>query len=715
MKSAYQMKKGFVLPLTIVLMAVAAAVVSGIAVFVTNAARQTQIHLARSRCRFAAQSAIEQVKDQIWCNFYDDEIGTSSAATSVKIDPKSAQIYNEWFSKLDLSEELNINGCKVYVWASKDKIEFCEKNCSKNYGTDSHLNAGIRVLVPILATAIYTGGNGHQTTITLLEHVAFGTGQSEVFDYAYFVNNYGWMSGDTITINGDMRANGNVSLSQATVNGFVYAAANDELGVDGTVTLTSSPKIKNTSAYRSSAGNRARPDIDDYNTNKAYDAPASSGTIRKPTYDSNGNVTSAGTIAADSGEYIVKEYSNSLPMPFISELDSYVTYAQEENGSLYCPSVTYTDSLGEEKTVSVGYINNAHHSGAGPSGDTSAADKGALVLVGTQADPIVINGPVVVDSDVIIKGYVKGQGTIYSGRNIHIIGDIKYVNPPNWGHTDSDDESVETSNSKKDMLGLMAKGNVVIGDYTDVSSSSGGGWNYGYSSKSWYETVANYITPGASGSVVHSYACDESDANIGYPKDFDGNYTAVEKVSNLSTSLALSAPGGYDTASGQFGKVRTKTVTLETTHEEAQYDRWGRYTGTKTVYDTKTELATSYDRKYYESVCDDAIVKSLVESGICQIDAVMYNNHGTFGTLGKSGSYVNINGSLICRDEALIYTAAGLRFNWDMRLRSKTSKNMNTSLPPGPQSPFTYSWMQVADDLNVAYVNRGKTTTGGNQ
>ncbi len=700
-------KNGFVLPFVLVLMVSAVAVISGIAYFVTNAGRQTQIYLARSRCRFAAQTAIEQAKDQIWCQFFNEKIGNSSAATSVKIDPKSAQIYNEWFSKLELSDELTINECKVYLSASKKYVEFCEKNCSHNWGSDSHLNAGIRVLVPIFATAVYQCPNGKEVTITILEHVAFGTGQSEVFDYAYFVNNYGWMSGSTITINGDMRANGNVSLSQSTVNGFVYAAANDELGVAGTVSLKSTPRIKNQSAYRNAASSRARPDIGDYDTNKAYDAPVTSGEIRKPTYDSNGNITYAGTTAAASGESIIKEYSNSLPMPYISELSSYVEYARQEGGTLSYPSVTYTDSSDNEQIIPSGQI-SAHYEGAGPSGDASLADKGALVLVGTAANPIVINGPVVVDSDVIIKGYVKGQGTIYSGRNIHVVGDIKYVNPPSWGHTDDDDETVEENNSKKDMLGLMAKGNVVIGNYAEESSSSGGGyWGGGYSSsKTWYDTVASYINPNGGNSVVHSYACDESDANIGYPSTFDGNYTAVEKVSNLSAALADKAPGGYESSSGQFGKVRSKTVELDTYKEVTYRDWWGNVS-TKKVYDTKTELYTSYDRKYYESVCDDAIVKNLIESRICQIDAVMYNNHGTFGTLGQNGYTVNINGSLICRDEALIFNG-NLAFNWDMRLRSKTSKNMNTSLPPGPQSPFTYSWMQVADELNDAYVNRGQ-------
>ena len=704
-KARQQMREGYVLVVVVLMTIVGIAVASTIG-FVSHAARQTRIYLARTRCRLAAQSAIEQAKYQIQEGFRLYAGG--SGAASIKVDPYQADVY-DWFDEVSgdhltigkgdkavtLASPTNkLNGCKVYVAIGKYV---------------DHANNSSVAKVPVVATGEYVFPDGLTVTATIQERVIFGTGQSKVFDYAYFVNNYGWMSGNTITINGDMRANGNVSLSQATVNGLVYAAANDELGVSGTVTLNSSPQIKNTSAYRSAAGNRARPDKKDYDTSKAFDAPASSGTIRAPTYDADGNILT-GTVGESSGDPIVNAESDSLPMPFVSELDNYVKYAQtyknNRGGTLSYPEVTYTDSAGETKTVAGGSF-NSHYTGSGPSGVSTNADNGALLLVGTVANPIVIDGPVVVDSDVIIKGYVKGKGTIYSGRNVHIIGDVKYVDAPNWGHVDADDAAVDASNKTKDMLGLVAKGNIVLGDYTYSSSSSS---YYGYSSDSWHNSVDKYIKSGTSASVVHSYACDASDANIGYPSTFAGDYTAVEKVTDLTAQQSSSAPGGYDSASGQFGKLRSTTVTLDTTHEEAYYDRWGRYQGTKTVNDTKTELKTSFDRRYYETVCDDAVLKSLAESGISQVDAIMYNNHGTFGTLGKNGSYVNINGSLVCRDEALIYTASGLRFNWDFRLRSDDTDGDGTlGLPVGPQDPYTYDWLQVPDSLNPAYAAKGGT------
>ena len=691
-------RDGYALVVTAVMLLIVGVAVASTVGFVSHASRQTRICLARTRCRLAAQSAVEQAKVQIQEGFGKHAGG--SGAASIKVDPRQAEVYN-WFDAVSSDRRTigegdhavtlvdppsGINDCRVCVSIGKD-VE--------------HASNTSVAIVPVVATAVFDLFGGPQVVVTVQERIVFGTGQSPVFDYAYFVNNYGWMSGNTITINGDMRANGNMSLSQSTVNGFVYAAANDELGVDGRVTLSSSPQIKNAQAYRSSAGGRARPDKGDYLTSKSFDAPQASGAIRAPSYDSDGNaVDGTGTRGAESGDPIVNAWSDSLPMPFVSDLDNYVKYAQEYNGNaggrLTYPAVTYVDSAGESRTVPGGTV-VAHYEGSGPSGVSTNADNGALLLVGTAANPIVIDGPVVVDSDVVIKGYVTGRGTIYSGRNVHIIGDVKYVNAPNWGHVDADDAAVEAANAQKDMLGLVAKGNVVVGDYTYEKTSG-----Y-YSRESWHDSVDSYIRGKSvsSSSVVNSYACDASDANIGYPATFGGDYTAVEQVSALDAAKRASAPGGYDAASGQFGKLRLVTVELDTYHDEAYYDRWGRYQGTRSVRDTRTELQTSYDRRYYETVCDDAVLKSLAEWGICQIDAIMYNNHGTFGTLGRSGSYVNVNGSLVCRDEALIYTASGLRFNWDFRLRRGDD---SLGLPVGPQDPYTYEWLVVPDSLNPAYV-----------
>ena len=665
-------RSGFVLPFAIVTMAVASIAIAALGGYAGFSSRMARYHIAHTKCRLAAQSAIEEAKTDI-ANTFERYVG--EVAPTVKISPVRTDVYN-WFNYGDATtigtrviyqvpDSLVIDEIPVRVW-------FAEHGDG---------------IVKIRAQAKGRYAGGPEASSTIEEKVIFGgLDQSPVFDNAYFVNNYGWMNGSSIVINGTMRANGNVSLSGSTVNGFVYAAANSEVGAPGTVSLSSSPQIKNASSYRTAYGNRARPDYADYATADTFDAPAKSGTITKPSryeYDANGDIVgwTGGMTAEHSGDRIVNEYAPAVPMPFVSDLGDYVDYARETKtkgtaqAQLTAPAYSYTDGLGATRSVAAKMV-SVRYDGAGPSGDAALADNGALVLIGTQSNPIRIDGPVVVDSDVIIKGYVKGQGTIYSGRNVHIIGDLKYVNPPTWSHSTSDDNKSEISNNAtKDMLGLVAKGNIVIGDSTDAA---------------WHNSVDAYIKSGTSSSVVKKYACDPSDAEIGYPATFQGNYTAIENVNGQ-----------------QFGKVRTKTQgTGEyVTTREAQHDWWGRVTGYKDVKTEKTETVfyTANDRRYYETVCDDNILKMLKDtSGIAQIDAILYNNHGIFGTPGRANATFNMNGSLVCRDEALIFSGNGIRFNWDFRLGRRSSSKearRKLGLPVGlSDETHTVSWREVADD-----------------
>jgi len=747
-------RAGFVLPMSLMILVVVAIVVASVGRYVSFAARQTRVFLAKDRCRFAAFSAIEQAKSDIQQGF-EDYIANNFA--SIQIAPGKAKAYN-WFNKEHVSgDRRTIGSPNPVTLFSGQAYPIVENGCNIWIGIGEgvdHVNNASVATVPIVATATYVYPDGLAVSATIQEWILFGTDQSKVFDNAYFVNNYGWMNGN-FTINGEFRANGNVSLKGGcVVNGFVYAAPNSEIAnCLGKVTINNA-SIKNHSAYQS-AGSRARYDIANLNEIGSYNPATASGTISRPTYDTDGKVTAGSKAAYDaSGELIndsdseaylaivkdtytvnddtvqipsshkyynssTKEFTNinadsaavtPVEMPFVADLAPYEDFAREEGGTLQYPSVTYTDSTGASHTVQGGTVNACNTlSMAGPSGDASLADAGSLLLVGTKSNPIQLNGPVVVEGDVIIKGYVTGQGTIYAGRNVHIIGDIKYVNAPTWtkSNVGTAAENEQEQNESKDMLALIAKGNVVVGDST--SSSIAANVNSG-------DTIA--------------YSCDENDSAIGYPSKaysstqkvtttsyggrtttttktsntFSGNYTQTEQINGLSSSLVATAPGGYQSSSGQFGKVRTETQYVTEQKQVQKYVRTGWNSGyytwvTENVTTEKKTLATSYDRKYYETICDDAIIKNL-RGTVSQVDAVIYNNHGVYGSLGAS---FQINGALVCRDEGL--TANGGTFNWDMRLRRKKNSKVieKMGLPPGPSEPYVVEWLEVPDSQNPVF------------
>jgi hypothetical protein len=634
---------GFILPTAIFLLFVCSFAIGSALTYVAFTTRMTAVHRGNSICRFAAQSAIEAAKRDIYKAFY------SYSGSSARVGIMSGYAFN-WFNTppsdshrigegsttVTLPAVTNINGCLVTPLILRN---------DPNSGTirTGRISNQPMAIVTLRATATRNNPGGTQSASTIEERVRFALMRSRVFDNAYFVNNYGWFQGSSITANGDVRANGNLYLdSGCTVNGHAYAARNVELNVIGSIENTG--KMQNLSTYWSNCGTSARPSSPTYNGGGYYGGG----------YDPSVSVSER-----------LHPYQDELTMPYISKLDDYVTYAQELGGNISGGISYKLDSNGNVTSSSLGTI-NAHYDGVGPSGNSALSDKGTLVIEGTQANPIVINGPVVVDSDVIIKGYVKGQGTIYSGRNIHIAGNIRYVNPPTWNHPDSNPTATEQANANKDFLGLAAKGNIVMGDYTLSSwlgSNNSNGLQY-------------YLK---NGPYVQQYACDPSDNTIGYPRTREYGWTSDESK----------FCGDYTQKDG--GKKVEVSSKTEWVYEHG-----------RRVQKTTTTIADTQSRRYYESVCPEKLIQHLCgdtqnsrtgaySPTITRIDAVMYNNHGIIGHIGNC----TINGSLVCRNEAMIYSGA-LKINWDHRLYS--GFNGNIGLPmDASQPPMTLSWREISN------------------
>ncbi|MFH1063281.1 MAG: pilus assembly PilX N-terminal domain-containing protein [Candidatus Omnitrophota bacterium] len=330
----------------------------------------------------------------------------------------------------------------------------------------------------------------NDTTKTITAVVRYSMSPSKVFDFSYFVNNYGWFWGSGITSQGDIRSNGNFSFNyNPGVNGDIYGSINPDLGATGTITGTSTNS--SIAAYRTIADLTARP------TN--------------PTADPQ-DIDGDGADEEFKYENGYDGISDRLPsqqlldMPFLGDLQYYKDLAVTHNGTI--------------KQAGVTLVNNNH--------------TGNIVLIGTAANPIEISGPVVVSGDVLIKGKVTGQGSIYSGRNTHILGNLEYVNNPSWPKPDIDPEGTDTANATKDFLGLAAKGNVIVGDYTLTD---------------WQSNVAGYLKP----PFTKAYGVDPTDNSIGYVQYyasgdpyFNGDYTANDGGTKIDGTNRKFYESSYD-------------------------------------------------------------------------------------------------------------------------------------------------------------------------
>ena len=620
-----QHSKGVVLLIALVFTLCAGILLAAVLRYVSTTSRLSAIYAGRTPCRLAAHAAIEKARGKVYQAFKGTAknralLFNSTAFnwfqnwTPTSIGTGSSIVSFDGVN--DIFPGGTFNGCTVRVrLRSAPVIE------------------GSRAIVTLYATAQRATPAGVPCSVTIAERVAFGVDRSKVFDHAYFVNNYGWFEGSTITANGDVRANGDMSLSQSPkVNGHVYGAYNEELGVSGKI-KNGTGTMDNKSTYLGTqygTSNRARP-LQENPGDGGYEAP-----VQVTTQDLNARLHG--------------ELAEGLDMPWISDLNQYVKYAQELGSTL---------KVGNEVKISG---SDGYYKGLGPSGRADMPDNHALVLEGTQANPIRLNGPVVVSNDVVIKGYVTGQGTIYSARNIHIVGNIQYVNPPTWNS-----KKINTGNSSKDLLGLAAKGNIVMGDCT---------------SSSWLSsTLSKVLTQSP---YVQKYKCAQaedgtwSDGDIGYPKAgqtvFGGNYTVAD------------------------GGAKITETKKELSHTEYTYDKRGRVTGSQKVIDGYEYTYTkNTQRRYYDSVVPPHEISSRA-STITQIDAVLYNNHGIFGNIGSC----TINGSLVCRNEGLIFSG-NLFLNWDYRLYSGSPESVANSLvgmPVATSAPKILSWQEVPDSWN---------------
>ncbi len=330
----------------------------------------------------------------------------------------------------------------------------------------------------VLARRIMTTGNNEERLIVfeakgiaqggtapaeryITRVVRYGHDQGSIFDYTYFLNNFGWFYGSSITANGEIRGNGNFEFQGTpVVNGDVYASINPDVGGGAAGEVIGTYTSWNLSTYRTKA-------------------------VGKPTWRPTRPEFEYGY----SGSSTQFDYQQVLEMPYLSDIDRFVALAMAKNGTL---QTTVSSSPATPVT-----INNVIN--------------GPVFLYGTASNPIVIDGPVVVRGDVAIGGYVTGQGTIYAERNIHIVNDVIYKKPPIYDKSEgADPESYAAYNATADFLGMAARGNIILGDYT---------------SSDWTSNVTPYIKP----TFTKPYTDEDGTTN-------SGNYTLVDGIKSDGTS-----------------------------------------------------------------------------------------------------------------------------------------------------------------------------------
>jgi len=243
-------------------------------------------------------------------------------------------------------------------------------------------------------------------TITVVVRV--GTTRSQVFDYVYFINNWGWYYGNTIVANGNVRANG-----QFDFGGY-------------------SPTVNRLPRFDGMTGGVVGDPLD------------AGGVYAGWNIVGNQNVKGSAV-----GSQYMHPFDGQIPMPNLTDLTMYENLAKTNNSDIKIAGTVMCNSIvGDEP----GELPN-------------------LYLEGKDINnPIVLNGPVVVRGNLIIKGYVKGKGALYVQGNVYIAGNLTYCTPVEATPATADKTAVESwvqRNQSADALGLFAREHIVVGNYTD--------------------------------------------------------------------------------------------------------------------------------------------------------------------------------------------------------------------------------------------------------
>ena len=211
---------------------------------------------------------------------------------------------------------------------------------------------------------------------------------------------------------------------------------------------------------------------------------------------------------------------------------------------------------------------------------------------------------------------------------------------------DTSGDPLYPSPMSRNLLGLAAKGNIVIGDYT---------------LDAFRDEIVPLLTAGARDGDGHlvsktqSYVIDRSDEDIGY-------HSGIDAYGQLFFD------GHYERADGGYRLNPDGTVALDVDHNPIP-------------------------RKFYESSLIDSVFHSLVDSNLmdgsqaARIDAVLFTNHAFAGLVNASP--LMFNGSIVARDDGLRFSRT-LRIAHDIRLFDPASRII--ALPFDIQRPTLTKW-----------------------
>ncbi len=176
-------------------------------------------------------------------------------------------------------------------------------------------------------------------------------------------------------------------------------------------------------------------------------------------------------------------------------------------------------------------------------GDLGSKVDGSLILVGTEDDPLRIDGRIVVDGDLVIVGVVQGAGEIVARGNVYIVGPLLYADGTDASGNRTYGSDAE-GNENRLMLG--AGGNIMVGDFLMTKKTMNGDLPADDKIdlvEAGDESIADYLAQQVK--VEEKLAALEAAIESGKDKDIDKAQDSYDKEAVKLDGLEAALPPDY--------------------------------------------------------------------------------------------------------------------------------------------------------------------------
>jgi hypothetical protein len=485
--------------------------------------------------------------------------------------------------------------------------------------------------ITIESHGISSGGSENTTVVGVLR---FGIYPSGVYDYSYFMNHFGWWAGfpsGRAVSNGNMRANGHFDLLSAYLTGNGNPRYNP---IDGEA-------IDNGGIYAGGyVMGSGYQGMAQYAENRHSYAGVNQGEL-DPAYVEMPNLNDAGDVDNDGN---------------VQELNPY--YLMLAKGELGISA-----GRAGQDTNGDGILQDAEVIIDGCYGD-DAGETGSVVLVGTSSNPIIVDGPVVVTDNLVVKGDITGQGACYVGRNTYLAGTVTYVDPPserptfNYGLETPEEYKARLNtwleaNEDKDIISFQTRESVVIGNHTSSTwkhyITDSGGWLRDYRNDGC-EDVGTDRVFGDMDNQSSPYGSSEKERDGYWTVELYNESTGERQVTDLQIAGGgVSVPTGWRVVPGSGEDV----------DGDGDYDDPYNYSD-----DINFEVSFN-STNFHNMPGGISQYSDLAGLTIGGVDGTVYTNHACAGWFADNSE---VNGALVARNESLIVNGSYLTMNHDERL-----------------------------------------------